>query len=130
MGSRWSRGGIALAVVAMVAAGATRVAGRAQETPPPSPGSPAAIDDRVKELEQLVKDQQAELEKLRRAVAGLVDGSEKLSVAAEQALIKGFVSAGPNPDARVEILNGLSAFAESVRSATVPPEEEAEPPKK
>jgi hypothetical protein len=127
-GRGWSRIGFTpIALVALMIGGAAREISRAQESPPaapvapPSQAAPASVDDRVARLEQLVATQKLEIEKLHRVVDGLVDGSQKLSNAAEQALIKGFVSAGPNPDARVELLNGLSAFGESVKAAVAPP---------
>jgi hypothetical protein len=121
MKSAWLRGGLSLALSASVLAVAPLAGGRAQESPP-RPAPPAAtLEQRVAALEQLAAEQKAEIERLARVADGLVEGSAKLAAAAEQALVKGFVAAGPNPDARSELLNGLNGFAESVKVAVEPP---------
>jgi hypothetical protein len=126
--------GIAMALVILVAA--PKFGGRAQETPPgtppakpagrpDTPDSPDSIDQRVADLEAIVAAQHEEIERLSRVCAGLVEGSAMIATAAEQALIKGFVEAGANPDARTELLNGLSSFADTVKLAAEPPKKDA-----
>ena len=119
-GMRKGAVGVALALGVLTAAPAVR--GRAQETPPTL--VPPTLEQRVLYLEAVAAAQDEEIARLNRLCAGLVDGSARMAAAAEQALIKGFVEAGANPDARTELLNGLSGFADAVRTAAEPPKKE------
>ena len=102
--------------LAGILATAAIVAGRAQDSP-----AQDGVEQRIAKLEQAVTAQKIELDRLVRIAAGLAAGAEKLATAVDQAEVKGFVQAGPNPAARTELLDGIKAFHEAVKLAMEPP---------
>jgi hypothetical protein len=116
--------GAGAALIAVALAGAPFVRGRAQEAPAPLP--PASLEERVRQLEEIVAEQQVRIDHLVRIADGLFTGADRLSTAAEQSRLLGFEWAGANPAARTELLNGMWSFQDALLRAVAPPEE-AEP---
>ncbi len=109
-------GCIGIAALAAVLTGAAQWRAGRQDAP-----AAPTIDERVHKLEQLATAQQTELDRLARIAAALTTGAAKLAGAVDQAEVKGFAAAGPNPAARTELLEGLRAFNATVKAAAEPP---------
>lgn len=93
--------------------------------PPPAPPAPPTLEERVQFLETLCAEQHARIERLERVADALASGAATLAAAAEQARAKGFEAAGPNPEARTELLGGLTAFGAAMQSAVAKPDAES-----
>ncbi len=101
----------------------------------PKGGAPAKeldLEGRVKQLEKLVAEQQEELIRLGRFADGVAIGVGRLAVAGESSRAHGFESAGPNPAARTDLLDGIKSLQDAVQKSfdkpEAKPEEKKEPP--
>ena len=115
-------------VVALAFTGATLLAfSQGQETPPaPAPAAPPTTDERVAALEEQVAQQQEQIVRLAKVVAGVTSGIETLAAASAKSRAEGFESAGANPAARTTLLNGIDDLGAIVHEASQPPKEETE----
>lgn len=77
----------------------------------------AALEQRVKELEQKVSEQQDDMVRLIRFADGVAIGSARLAAAGDASREHGFESAGANPAARTDLLDGIKGFNDSVRKS-------------
>jgi hypothetical protein len=77
----------------------------------------AALEERVKALEKQVADQQDELTRLGRFADGVAIGVGRLAAAGDASKEHGFESAGPNPAARTDLLEGIKSLQESVKKS-------------
>jgi hypothetical protein len=77
----------------------------------------AALEERVKDLEKKVADQQDELVRLGRFADGVLIGVGRLAAAGDASREHGFESAGPNPAARTDLLEGIRSLQESVKKS-------------
>ena len=77
----------------------------------------AALEERVKELEQKVGEQQDELVRFARFADGVAIGIAHLGAAGDASKEHGFEEAGPNPAARTDLLNGIKELEDSVRKS-------------
>jgi hypothetical protein len=77
----------------------------------------AALEERVKELEQKVAEQQDELVRFARFADGVAIGIARLGAAGDASKAHGFEEAGPNPAARTDLLDGIKDLEESVRKS-------------
>ena len=103
---------------------------------PAQEGRENDLPKRVAELEKVVFDQQKRIEQLETVVAklnrlgnALAAGAQALDQAADLSRKEGFVAAGPNPESKSTLLDGLKGFAASVHKVVKPrkkpkPEEE------
>jgi septal ring factor EnvC (AmiA/AmiB activator) len=77
----------------------------------------ADLEQRVKELEQKVADQQDEMVRFARFADGVAIGVARLGAAGDASREHGFESAGPNPSARTDLLDGIKSLQDSVRKS-------------
>jgi hypothetical protein len=91
------------------------------------------LEKRVIELKRFVFDQQKRIEQLETVVAklnrlssALAAGAQVLDQAADLSRKEGFVAAGPNPESKSTLLDGLKGFAASVHRV-VKPEKQPRP---
>ena len=82
-----------------------------------APANAPTLEERVKALEKRVADQQEELTRLGRFADGVAIGVARLAQAGESSKVHGFESAGPNPAARTDLLDGIRDLNESVKKA-------------
>jgi len=85
------------------------------------------LPKRVIELEKVVFVQQKRIEqleivvaKLNRLSSALAAGAQVLDQAADLSRKEGFVAAGPNPESKSALLDGLKGFAASVHKVVKP----------
>ncbi len=71
----------------------------------------AAHDQRVEQAEK-------DLQRLSRLGDGLVQGTRKLNAAADVARKNGFENAGPNPQAKSDLIDGIKTFAGAIESSS------------
>jgi hypothetical protein len=77
----------------------------------------AALEERVKDLEKKVAEQQDELIRLGRFADGVAIGVGRLAAAGDASKEHGFESAGPNPTARTDLLEGIKSLHDSVKKS-------------
>ena len=92
-----------------------------QEHPKADATTLEQLEERVRVLEKVVQQQEADLEHLFKISDALATAALSLAGAADKSRELGFEFAGPNPAARTELLNGLKGFSEVVRTAVHPP---------
>jgi hypothetical protein len=85
------------------------------------------LEARVQELEKKVASQQEELNRLTRFADGVLVGVGRLAGAADAAREHGFESAGPNPAARTDLIDGMKTLDEVVRASFEKPKDAAAP---
>lgn len=90
-----------------------------------APVTQADLEARVKLLEKVVAEQQEELIRLGRFADGVAVGVGRLAVAGEASREHGFESAGPNPAARTDLLEGIKSLHDAVQKSFEKPEEKA-----
>jgi len=96
-----------------------------KETPKAgAPATEAELEVRVKLLEKIVAEQREELIRLGRFADGVAIGVGRLAVAGEASREHGFESAGPNPAARTDLLEGIKNLHEAVQKSFEKPEDE------
>jgi peptidoglycan hydrolase CwlO-like protein len=77
----------------------------------------AALEERVKDLEKKIADQQDELIRLGRFADGVAIGVARLAAAGDASKLHGFEEAGANPAARTDLLEGIKSLQESVKQS-------------
>lgn len=77
----------------------------------------AALEERVKELEQKVAEQQDELIRFGRFADGVAIGIARFAAAGDASRVHGFEEAGANPAARTDLLEGIKSLDDSVRKS-------------
>lgn len=86
----------------------------------------AALEERVKELEQKVAEQESDLVRFARFADGVSIGVARLAAAGDASRDHGFEAAGPNPAARTDLLDGIRSFSDSVKKSLEKTDEEKE----
>jgi len=85
----------------------------------------ASLEERVKALEKLVAEQKEDLAKFARFADGVLIGVGRLGSAADASREHGFESAGPNPLARTDLLEGIKNLEDSVKKSLEKPKDDA-----